>query len=114
MLKPSRPGRAVAQRRRQWSHRLVALTLVLSGGGVTAAPVVETFLNNEQGSETTVAYVEAVAKTDPVPLSAAVERARAYNAALPPNSLPGYGRRVALSELPSSPASPGRRFADDD
>lgn len=48
-------------------------------------------------------------------LIVARERRRARQQARLGSRLPpGYGRRVALSELPSSPASPSRRFADDD
>ena len=90
MTQPQRTDGRPPARRRAWPHRLVAVALVLSGGGVTGWPVVETFANNTQGAHEVSAYVDAVAAaqaSDPEPLHADVLRARSYNAALSRSAL---------------------------
>lgn len=74
----------------RWPARVIALGLVLGGGAVSGWPVVETWLNNEQGSRDTAAYVAAVhdlTTSDAAPLATALGRAHAYNQALAPAAL---------------------------
>lgn len=90
MSQPQRTAGPTPARRRAWPHRLVALTLVLSGGALSGWPVAETFANNQRATGAVTAYADAVAAaaaSDPAPLRADLAGARDYNADLTPAAL---------------------------
>ncbi len=90
MSQPQRTAGPTPARGRAWPHRLVALTLVLSGGALSGWPVAETFANNQRATGDVTAYADAVAAaaaSDPAPLRAQLTGARDYNADLTPSAL---------------------------
>lgn len=74
-------------RRRRWLHRIVTLALILSGAAVSARPVGQTYLNNQQATTSLIGYGQGVTASRPDVLDAELRRAEVYNTTLGPLAL---------------------------